>query len=330
MQECIKPKISIVMPVLNRETTVEKALLSILNQNYENLELIVIDGGSSDKTVEILRRYEKHFTYWHSKKDNSPTLAVNLGIQKATGDLVALCMADDWYEANTFHRIAESYKSHPDSDIFTCAGRVVSYDNTTQSYQTQLSYTTARELELNFYNICFAVSAICCRFIKKSFYEKIGLYQLFDDQGKHIFSNDKEFLFRALLSKAKDVFVDYLGHTYLASKESATFGNHQENILRTCYEHMEIAEKYLKLNLPRKYHYFLIYWYNDQSTRLLLYNLLAHKFGDAMIIAKAGIKKHPFLWPLIFAYVSLRITNRRFWRYLRNILRQHLLENPEK
>lgn len=326
MQACGSPKISIVMPVLNRETTVEKALLSILNQNYENLELIVIDGGSTDKTVEILRRYEKHFSYWHSKKDNSPTLAVNLGIQKATGDLVALCMADDWYEVNTFRKIAETFKLHPDSDMFTCSGRIVSYDEVTQSYHTQLTYTSPKELALNFYNICFAVSAICCRFIKKSFYEKIGLYQLFDDQGRHIFSNDKEFLFRALLNKAKDVFVDYLGHTYLASKESATFGNHQENILRTCHEHMEIAEKYLKLNLPKKYHYFLMYWYNDQSVRLVLYHLLEHRFSHALEIAKTAIKKYPFLWPVIFTYVSMRISSRRLWRFSRNSLKKIAFE----
>src|SRR2546427_12958086 len=101
------PKISIVMPVLNRERMIEKAIRSVLEQRYENLELIIIDGGSQDKTVDVIKRYEKHLAYWHSRPDGGAAVGLNIGIEKATGDLIVLLMADDWYERGSLQIVIE-------------------------------------------------------------------------------------------------------------------------------------------------------------------------------------------------------------------------------
>lgn len=309
MQEHNLPKISIVMPVLNREHTIEKAIRSVLDQEYPNLEFIIIDGGSTDATLAIIRRYEQYLAYWHSKQDGSCAVAANIGIEKATGEVVALLMADDWYEPGTLARIGDALINNPDADMITCGGRIVFLDEQTQQYKVKHTYDTAKRMGLNFTNVCFDItSAICCRFIKKSLYQKIGVFSPFDVQGKHVFSNDKEFLMRAILHNAKNVFVEHIGHNYLASKDSSTFGNHKQNILRLCYEHMETAENYLKTkSLSTKQRFILTYWYNDQATRLVLYSMLDGDFRKAFAISKDGFNKYNVFWPAAFVYSTCKI-----------------------
>ncbi|VVC76498.1 PGL/p-HBAD biosynthesis glycosyltransferase [Aquicella siphonis] len=313
------PKISIVMPVLNRENTIEKAILSVLDQQYPDIELVIIDGGSSDKTLDIIKRYEKQIAYWHSKPDGSNAVAANLGIEMASGELVALLMADDWYEAETLHKIGQAYQRCPDADMFTCGGRIVYWDEKSQCYKARHVYSGARRMELAVTNICFDVAAaICCRFVKKSLFQKIGSFQPFDAQGRHMFSNDKEFLLRALLHRAKNVYVDYVGHNYLASKESSTFGNHQENILRLCHEHMTLAERFLRQPaLDSRLRILFRYWYNDQAARLVMYHLLDRQWRAARNVARYAIKQSGWRWAAAFCLTAGKIMLRKCFRILR-------------
>ncbi|MBX3710101.1 MAG: glycosyltransferase [Gammaproteobacteria bacterium] len=318
IQELTLPKISVIMPVLNREDTLEKAIRSVLNQQYNNTELIILDGGSTDKTVEIIQRYERHLAYWHSQHDGSAAIATNTGIEKATGEIVALLMADDWYEPGTFFKISETFKTNPDADMVTCAGRIVFYDEKTRVYKTLASYTTPRELRLTFYNICYGASAICFRFIKKSLYERIGLYISFDNNNKHLLTNDKEFLLRATLHHATHVFVNHMGYTYLAHKESYSFGNHRSSAIRHCVEHREIAADYLtRNNLSRKQRIFFQYWHHDQSVKLIWFYLLNKDFRAAFAIWKQKIKTSRVVWPVAFVFTIGQVMLKRCMRVLR-------------
>ena len=112
------PKISIIMPSYNQEEFIERSILSVLNQNYPNLEFIIMDGGSTDNSVQIIKKYEKHIDFWISEKDNGQSDALNKGIAKATGDLLGWMNSDDTYLPNALLTVGELYKKEKNEVIF--------------------------------------------------------------------------------------------------------------------------------------------------------------------------------------------------------------------
>lgn len=98
-------KISIITVCLNSVKTLERTIQSVLKQSYDSLEYIVIDGGSTDGTVEIIKRYEEFISYWVSEKDHGLYDAMNKGLKKSTGEIIAFLNSDDWYEENTLVKV---------------------------------------------------------------------------------------------------------------------------------------------------------------------------------------------------------------------------------
>jgi len=107
------PKISIITPSYNQAEYIEQTILSVLNQNYPNLEYIIIDAGSTDGTIEIIKKYENKISYWISEKDKGLYDAVYKGFEMATGEILAWINSDDVYLPNSFFTVAEIFKSFP-------------------------------------------------------------------------------------------------------------------------------------------------------------------------------------------------------------------------
>lgn len=110
------PKITVVTPSFNQGHFLEETILSVLNQRYEPLEYIIIDGGSTDNTVEIIRRYEQHLKYWVSEKDRGQVEAINKGFARATGDIAGFINSDDVYLPGTFAAVAEYFEGSSDCE----------------------------------------------------------------------------------------------------------------------------------------------------------------------------------------------------------------------
>ena len=111
------PKISVVTPCLNQAEFLPLTIESILAQKYPNLEYIIIDGGSTDGSQEIIKSYESHIDYWHSCKDGGQADAINKGFLKVSGDIVAWLNADDLYLPGAFERAAQCFSTDPQLDL---------------------------------------------------------------------------------------------------------------------------------------------------------------------------------------------------------------------
>ncbi|TVR02186.1 MAG: glycosyltransferase, partial [Desulfovibrionales bacterium] len=106
-----KPLITVITVVLNGAKHLEETILSVLNQTYDNVEYIIIDGGSTDETLDIIRKYEHAIDYWVSEKDEGIYDAMNKGIKCATGEVVGIINADDYYHANSLESISKAFES---------------------------------------------------------------------------------------------------------------------------------------------------------------------------------------------------------------------------
>ena len=123
-----KPLITVVTVVYNGEQFLEETILSVINQSYDNVEYIIIDGGSTDGTLDIIREYEHAIDYWVSEKDKGIYDAMNKGVEKATGYYIGLINADDWYELDTVQSIVNQINNKNSIDVFYADMNIVDID----------------------------------------------------------------------------------------------------------------------------------------------------------------------------------------------------------
>ena len=112
------PKLTVVTPSYNQADYLERTILSVINQQYPNLEFFVIDGGSTDGTKAILEKYADYLTGWVMEKDTGQTSAINKGFRQATGDYVAYQNSDDVFAPDALWRVAKAWQQAPQTDVF--------------------------------------------------------------------------------------------------------------------------------------------------------------------------------------------------------------------
>jgi len=108
------PKISVITPSYNQGQFIEETIISVIGQKYPELEYIIIDGGSTDNSTAIIRKYERDLAYWISEKDSGQSEALNKGFKKASGDIVCWINSDDLLLPGSLKIVAEYFWKHPD------------------------------------------------------------------------------------------------------------------------------------------------------------------------------------------------------------------------
>ncbi len=114
----MEPKISIITPSFNQGQFLEDTILSVLDQGYPNLEYMVIDGGSTDRSIEIIKKYRKYLAFWVSEKDRGQTHAINKGFKRATGDLINWLNSDDMLPDNALNALAGEVLKHSEAGVY--------------------------------------------------------------------------------------------------------------------------------------------------------------------------------------------------------------------
>ena len=176
------PLFSIITVVLNGEKYLEQTIKSVLSQSTKDFEYIVIDGGSTDNTLKIIKKYNKKITKWSSKKDKGIYDAFNIGMQLARGQYIGFLNSDDIYTDNAFFFLKKYIKDYPQKDfIFGSVKKHWGILHGYKPYKIHWSWGFYSSHSTGF-------------FIKLSAAKKVGLYNL-----KYKFSSDYDYFFRMIV-----------------------------------------------------------------------------------------------------------------------------------
>lgn len=160
-----KPLITVITVVYNGEKYIEETIQSVINQTYDNVEYIIIDGGSTDGTLDIIRKYENAIDYWVSEKDRGIYDAMNKGISCATGEWVALINSGDYYALNALKTIVEIVNKNPTCKIIFGACTYIYPNSEVIHKHTPI-------------NTPYAFMSHPSTFTKKSVHDFFGLYDI--------------------------------------------------------------------------------------------------------------------------------------------------------
>lgn len=285
------PKISVITPVKNGAATLEKTIQSLLDQDYPNLEYIVIDGASTDGTLDIIKKYQEHITYSESEDDGNNVIAHIKGIKKATGDLVAFLNADDFYEPGILEKIAETYQKDQTLDIISTRCRTIEIKEN-QKYKL-LSEASLEDMELN-RDKMFTIPAPNARFFKRDLFLKYGFQQTHDDQGRTLISNDIEYLIRFLFKGVKTKTLDILGYSYLAHDNSLTFSQDFKTQKRLCEDKIYIGKKFLtseEFKLSTSWKKTFTKWIKKYRAQMIVVNFKEKNWNEAWQNFSKGTKE---------------------------------------
>ena len=144
----VLPKISIVVPNYNGGATIGATLESLINQGYPDLEIIVMDGGSTDHSVDVIKQHETDLTYWQSKNDSGQSDAINQGFARATGEVVNWLCSDDLLPEGALQRIGEEFAKDPSLEVLTGRARNVYLDLEGREIGERLDSPTTKSLDV--------------------------------------------------------------------------------------------------------------------------------------------------------------------------------------
>ena len=283
------PKITIIIPCKNSEKTIQRTFDSIRLQNYENLECIVMDGSSTDNTLDIIKKNKDIITHFISEEDKSGADACNKAIKISSGDLIGFLYSDDYLESTALKELSIAYLNNPSISVFSYGLSIEKLNNKKIIFESD----NKKNINLTLNNILF--KHVLNHFYKKEIFSKYGSYiPLFFDE-TIFFSNDREFMIRLALNDVKNFVIEKVLYRMTTHEDSHT-GN-RKNIVKIRYEHIGIADLYLKKSSLSTYKKEKLVDFKSHNLALLLvYYLYKLDANNFIAIIIRGYKLKKFFW----------------------------------
>jgi len=279
--------ISIITPSLNRANFIVDAIESVLSQDYPAIEHIIVDGGSTDGTLEILKRYS-HLRVI-CEPDQGLYDAINKGIRLARGEIIGLLNTDDCYAPHVFSQLAACFQEYPDT-LCVC-GATSYFTNQDQKEETflQLPPITARNLPER---LTTGIPAINSCLFRKSVFDRIGYFDI-------IFrlAADRDFLFRFACAGLPLVSLEKVVYRYRSHPGSLTVYDVWKPLILD--ENLQLAALYGKQNANVPIRKACLRWENMYTLEIIGHFLRKRDFGTAFKYFRRTSRRH-WWWPVYF------------------------------
>lgn len=281
------PRITLITTVRNGAAFIERCLQSVVSQNYDNLEYIVLDAASTDGTQEIIGRYLSRISFYRSQRDKGPNDAIMQAYKMATGDIVGLVMADDWLSGGALQTLAQMYHADPDAQMF-CFGM--------QEYRQQADGTLHKTR--GFCDppgkIFTLLDGLYCqgvnRYYARSLLQTDGVYR------DELYPNlaDRDFYIRLGLKHVRKAWTDEVLYNFLTHPGSNSTGGTAEKVARFLDETARMAQDYLHTaDLSPQQEAMLKDWYCFNSLRAVFFRMRSRQIR-AFSGAFALFARYPF------------------------------------
>ena len=305
------PRITLITLVKNAANTIERTLQSISVQTYPNIEYIVLDAASTDGTVEIIRRYEKHITYFHSKPDKGSYDAAEQALKLVTGDIFGYVAGDDWLSANAAQIIVDLYKNAPTARIFSFG--MLEY----QQYESDRFYPIA------YHNMPsqphFSLKDSIFSHGSSFFYHKDLIKdQMFYKTDRYPKYADKELYVRLGLMNLPRAHTPEILYFFRRHASSVSSNGSRQSICNVLQEHSAIAEDLLSSThiLPEQRKQ-IQHWYCFVQLRHLYFMIRLGKYRQALQTTAFLLRNHLLL--MVTGMTSLKAPSGYKFKIMRKL-----------
>lgn len=274
-----KIRVSIITVSYNAVNTIEQTILSVLNQSYKNIEYIIIDGQSTDGTLDIINRYKEFIEYFVSEPDRGLYDAMNKGIQKATGDIIGIINSDDWYETNAIKKIVECFEEKKAEIVY---GKICVVDK-----DGKKSYVRSKPLDHIWYTMVTPHPSV---FILTRIYKKYGNFNI-----SYKIAADDEMILRFYIAGVRFQYLDEVIANYRLggiSNSKAEECVEEKKIIRLSYvERFSGDKEEMKKKIEKQYNIGRFMFVIKRNPDLLISFLKKTftEFNNGIIIFGTGI-----------------------------------------
>lgn len=312
-------KISIITPCLNRVDFIEKAIQSVLNQNYSNVEHIVVDGGSTDGTLDVLKSYPSLKVV--TGKDHGMYDALNAGLDLATGDIIGFLNTDDLYAPNIFH---ESMRHFEEPNVDAVAGHAIFWEKNEEGEWVEKMHLSSSPPEGLYKQIILSGCLMNAWFFRRELCLKSGR---FDPKFK--ISGDADFMIRLRLKDFRYKLIDLPIYHYHSHADSLTMDLTESKLCKILRDSGMLAERFIgKEGIPDEVQSLLVKNYLNIGN--LLADIYLEKFLFKEILELARLlerydpqwmakytQAHQEIWPYEKKDTKSVMTIKSFWDCLK-------------